>query len=106
MRWVGPLGWGAAACYAHALRSAHHSHPTLSLHYPLLTSPRSTLLVHRWAESMAAQGSGGAFEISQRMTAMVGKQGPTRPSLLKSFSCQRSVLCLWVACGNGDEGVT
>ena len=26
----------------------------------------------RWAEAMAAQGSGGAFEISQRMTAMVG----------------------------------
>lgn len=25
----------------------------------------------RWAEAMAAQGSGGAFEISQRMTAMV-----------------------------------
>ncbi|EFN54112.1 hypothetical protein CHLNCDRAFT_25038 [Chlorella variabilis] len=33
---------------------------------------RSKLLNPKWAEAMAAQGSGGAFEISQRMTAMVG----------------------------------
>jgi hypothetical protein len=26
----------------------------------------------RWAEAMASQGSGGAYEISQRMTALVG----------------------------------
>lgn len=33
---------------------------------------RSKLLNPKWAEAMAASGSGGAFEISQRMTAMVG----------------------------------
>ncbi|KAL4458671.1 hypothetical protein ABPG75_013536 [Micractinium tetrahymenae] len=33
---------------------------------------RSKLLNPKWAEAMATQGSGGAFEISQRMTAMVG----------------------------------
>lgn len=33
---------------------------------------RSKLLNPKWAAAMAAQGSGGAFEISQRMTAMVG----------------------------------
>lgn len=34
--------------------------------------PCCASLPSRWAEAMAAQGSGGAFEISQRMTAMVG----------------------------------
>lgn len=33
---------------------------------------RSKLLNPRWAMAMADQGSGGAYEISQRMTAMVG----------------------------------
>ena len=33
---------------------------------------RTKLLNPRWADAMAAQGSGGAFEISQRMTALVG----------------------------------
>ncbi len=29
----------------------------------------------QWADAMAAQGSGGAYEISQRMTAMIGWGG-------------------------------
>lgn len=33
---------------------------------------RSKLLNPKWAEAMASSGSGGAFEISQRMTAMIG----------------------------------
>lgn len=33
---------------------------------------RSKLLNPKWIDSMIAQGSGGAYEISQRMTAMVG----------------------------------
>ncbi|KAG1670953.1 hypothetical protein FOA52_011388 [Chlamydomonas sp. UWO 241] len=33
---------------------------------------RSKLLNPKWAEAMVAQGSGGAYEVSQRMTAMVG----------------------------------
>lgn len=33
---------------------------------------RTKLLNPKWADAMAAQGSGGAFEISQRMTALVG----------------------------------
>ncbi len=38
---------------------------------------RTKLLNPRWAEAMAAQGSGGAYEISQRMTAMLGWAGTT-----------------------------
>lgn len=36
---------------------------------------RTKLLNPRWAEAMAEQGSGGAYEISQRMTAMIGWAG-------------------------------
>ncbi|XRB01360.1 magnesium-chelatase subunit ChlH [Pycnococcus provasolii] len=36
---------------------------------------RTRLLNPRWAEAMSEQGSGGAFEISQRFTAMVGWAG-------------------------------
>ncbi len=36
---------------------------------------RSKLLNPKWAEAMANQGSGGAFEISQRMTALIGWGG-------------------------------
>lgn len=36
---------------------------------------RTKLLNPRWAEAMAAQGSGGAYEISQRMTALIGWSG-------------------------------
>lgn len=36
---------------------------------------RTKLLNPRWAEAMADQGSGGAYEISQRMTAMLGWAG-------------------------------
>jgi len=39
---------------------------TLRLEY------RSKLLNPKWAEAMAAQGAGGAYEISGRMTAMIG----------------------------------
>ncbi len=38
---------------------------------------RTKLLNPKWAEAMAAQGSGGAFEISQRMTALLGWSGTT-----------------------------
>ncbi|MEM7757428.1 MAG: magnesium chelatase subunit H [Cyanobacteria bacterium P01_A01_bin.40] len=36
---------------------------------------RTKLLNPKWAEAMADQGSGGAYEISQRMTALVGWGG-------------------------------
>ena len=36
---------------------------------------RSKLLNPKWADSMVASGSGGAFEVSQRMTAMLGWAG-------------------------------
>ncbi|MEP0868908.1 magnesium chelatase subunit H [Trichocoleus desertorum AS-A10] len=36
---------------------------------------RTKLLNPKWAEAMTAQGSGGAFEISQRMTALIGWAG-------------------------------
>ena len=38
---------------------------------------RTKLLNPKWAESMAAQGSGGVYEISQRMTAIIGWAGTT-----------------------------
>ena len=38
---------------------------------------RTKLLNPRWAASMAAMGSGGAYEISQRMTALMGWGGTT-----------------------------
>ncbi|MEB3272526.1 MAG: magnesium chelatase subunit H [Prochlorothrix sp.] len=36
---------------------------------------RTKLLNPKWAEAMVAQGSGGAYEVSQRMTAMIGWAG-------------------------------
>lgn len=36
---------------------------------------RTKLLNPKWAESMINQGSGGAYEISQRMTALIGWSG-------------------------------
>ncbi|AFY44397.1 magnesium chelatase subunit H [Nostoc sp. PCC 7107] len=36
---------------------------------------RTKLLNPKWAQSMANQGSGGAYEISQRMTALIGWGG-------------------------------
>jgi magnesium chelatase subunit H len=39
---------------------------------------RTKLLNPRWANAMAAQGSGGAYEISQRMTALIGWSGTTK----------------------------
>ncbi|MEO0759944.1 MAG: magnesium chelatase subunit H [Cyanobacteria bacterium J06648_16] len=38
---------------------------------------RTKLLNPKWAEAMADQGSGGAYEISQRMTALLGWGGTT-----------------------------
>lgn len=38
---------------------------------------RSKLLNPKWAQAMAEQGSGGAYEISQRMTALIGWGGTT-----------------------------
>lgn len=39
---------------------------------------RTKLLNPKWAEAMAAQGSGGVYEISQRMTAMIGWAGTVK----------------------------
>jgi magnesium chelatase subunit H len=38
---------------------------------------RTKLLNPKWAETMVEQGSGGAFEISQRLTALIGWGGTT-----------------------------
>jgi magnesium chelatase subunit H len=38
---------------------------------------RSKLLNPKWRDAMLRQGSGGAYEISQRFTAMIGWQGTT-----------------------------
>jgi magnesium chelatase subunit H len=39
---------------------------------------RTKLLNPKWAESMSNQGSGGAYEISQRMTALIGWGGTAK----------------------------
>ena len=39
---------------------------------------RTKLLNPKWAEAMADQGSGGAYEISQRMTALIGWGGTAK----------------------------
>ncbi|KAG2423878.1 hypothetical protein HXX76_014932 [Chlamydomonas incerta] len=46
--------------------------PPRELEEVLRLEYRSKLLNPKWAKAMAAQGSGGAYEISQRMTALVG----------------------------------
>jgi magnesium chelatase subunit H len=38
---------------------------------------RTKLLNPKWADAMVAQGSGGAYEVSQRMTALIGWGGTT-----------------------------
>ena len=38
---------------------------------------RTKLLNPKWAEAMVNQGSGGAYEVSQRMTALIGWGGTT-----------------------------
>jgi magnesium chelatase subunit H len=48
---------------------------------------RTKLLNPKWAEAMAAQGSGGAYEISQRMTAILGWGAP--PTLKMTGSTTR-----------------
>ena len=39
---------------------------------------RTKLLNPKWADAMAAQGAGGAYEISQRLTALIGWGGTAR----------------------------
>jgi magnesium chelatase subunit H len=64
---------------------------TLRLEY------RSKLLNPKWAEAMAAQGAGGAYEISGRMTAMIGWAATTdfaeqvRGLLVRLFSAVQCV---------------
>lgn len=59
------------ACLTHppVVLSCHQDlESTLRMEY------RSKLLNPKWAQAMAAQGSGGAYEISQRMTALVRRR--------------------------------
>lgn len=46
--------------------------PVQDLEDVLRLEYRSKLLNPKWRDSMIAQGSGGAYEISQRLTAMIG----------------------------------
>ena len=46
--------------------------PVQDLDHVLRIEYRSKLLNPKWRDAMVAQGSGGAYEVSQRMTAMVG----------------------------------
>ena len=60
-----PVGCSIVECFSKEVRP-RELEEVLRLEY------RSKLLNPKWAEAMASSGSGGAFEISQRMTAMVG----------------------------------
>jgi magnesium chelatase subunit H len=60
---------------------------------------RTKLLNPKWAEAMAAQGSGGAYEISQRMTAILGWAGTTHFKDDWVYDQASRDLCL--RCGNG-----
>jgi magnesium chelatase subunit H len=46
--------------------------PVKDVEHVLRLEYRSKLLNPKWRDAMLKQGSGGAYEISQRMTAMVG----------------------------------
>jgi len=52
--------------------AAATSVPVQDLEQVLRIEYRSKLLNPKWRDAMIAQGSGGAYEVSQRMTAMVG----------------------------------
>ena len=53
-------------------KSTTESVPVRNLEDVLRLEYRSKLLNPKWRDAMLKQGSGGAFEVSQRMTAMVG----------------------------------
>jgi cobalamin biosynthesis Mg chelatase CobN len=57
--------------HSHTIPQARELEEVLRLEY------RSKLLNPKWAQAMAAQGSGGAYEISSRMTALLGWGGTT-----------------------------
>lgn len=57
--------------HSHTILQARELEEVLRLEY------RSKLLNPKWAQAMAAQGSGGAYEISSRMTALLGWGGTT-----------------------------
>ena len=62
----GAVGCSVVEAFAPEGTAPRELEETLRLEY------RSKLLNPKWAEAMAGQGGGGAFEISQRMTAAVG----------------------------------
>ena len=65
-------GRGPTAMTPTSIVEAFGDAPPRDLGAVLKLEYRSKLLNPRWAAAMADQGSGGAFEISQRMTAMLG----------------------------------
>jgi magnesium chelatase subunit H len=60
-----PVGCSIVECFSKEVKP-RELEEVLRLEY------RSKLLNPKWAEAMSKSGSGGAFEISQRMTAMIG----------------------------------
>ncbi|MCM1982088.1 magnesium chelatase subunit H [Lyngbya confervoides] len=57
------------------VESFSKNHTPLRLEKLLRIEYRSKLLNPKWATAMADQGSGGVYEISQRMTALIGWSG-------------------------------
>lgn len=61
---------------------------------------RSKLLNPKWAQAMASQGSGGAYEISTRMTALLGWGGTV--GYKDSFAWDQ--VRVWLACSWRGRG--
>ena len=64
-----------AEAQAAEIRTAGRWRAPRDLDAVLRAEYRTKLLNPKWAEAMVAQGSGGAYEVRQRFTAMVGWGG-------------------------------
>jgi hypothetical protein len=75
---VGNIQGGEGKVQASILESYARNPRPKKLNDALRLEYRSKLLNPKWANTMVEQGSGGAFEVSQRMTALVGWGATTK----------------------------
>lgn len=75
---MGDIQGGEGKVQASILESYARNPRPKKLNDALRLEYRSKLLNPKWANTMVEQGSGGAFEVSQRMTALVGWGATTK----------------------------